>query len=382
VNKGETISSIVSGRIDGYNGAASDGNADNVPFNTVIHLLESSALLDSSSNVKKTSYFIGASDASDGSRYISYICSNPLTSGKLLWFRNITTAGAALSYAGSHDGDVLYAGRAGGGVSKISGFLNATVKYKADGEEDSLLGLTVKDYNIPGANNIWGIGVDPQNSDHIVATTGGFGAGNKVFESNNGGQTWTAKQGNLNSMPSYSAVIDAKDPKKVYVGTEFGIWVTDDITATSPVWKEANGGIGRVPVFDMKQSDLFQNGCPVIYAATHGRGFFRSVTNTPSACKTDVTTAGINNIISNPTINIFPNPASEKINAQFQANRKGEVVLSIYNVNGQIVKREKAIIRDGVNEVQMDINTLNKGNYFLRIESGSNVYGGSKFIVQ
>lgn len=383
VNRGESLSSIVSPRIDGFNGAQGDGNADNVPFYTAIYLLEhkNPNVLDSST---LRSTYIGTSNTLDAnSRNMLYVCSNPLSSGKLLWFRNISISGYGYSFGSSYNGNVLYIGRAGGGISRLSGWNHATVKYTASGSEDSLLGIKIDEYTIPGANIIWGITVDHNDSNHIVAVTGAFSAGPKVFESKNGGVTWTAKQGNLPSIPTYAASIDPLDIKKVYVGGELGVWVTEDITAASPVWVEANAGMGRAPVFHLIQSDLFENGCPVLYAGTHGRGFFRCITNTPTTCKTDVTTqSSINNVIANKSIKLFPNPASDQVTVHFDATKYGDAVINVYNTNGQIVKREKVTIASGLNSFKVDVSGLNAGNYFVRIDNDQMGLGGAKLMVK
>ena len=61
------------------------------------------------------------------------------------------------------------------------------------------------------------------------------------------------------------------------MGTEFGIYSTDNITVSSPQWSADNEGLGNVPVYMLTQQDFYNQGSPnygVIYAATHGRGIF------------------------------------------------------------------------------------------------------------
>lgn len=49
--------------------------------------------------------------------------------------------------------------------------------------------------------------------------------------------TWTNKTGNLPNIPANAIVVNPNAPKQVFVGTDWGLYFTDDITQTTPVWK-------------------------------------------------------------------------------------------------------------------------------------------------
>lgn len=229
-------------------------------------------------------------------------------------------------------------------------------------------------------SNITDVYVDQSNSNHVVAVQYGFGGTAKVFEATNG-TTFVSKQGNLPIMPVYSCVIDPINPKHVVVGTEFGIWETDDISVASPQWIESNQVIGRVPVFKLRVQYLRDVACPMIYAGTHGRGFFRAPFPFNSGCNYKKTVHGSSNIInqlSNVKVkfDIFPNPTSDKVNITFNTNVIEQYTLSIYDMNGRVVKSMKYRTMSGDNIISTDISALQNGNYIIRLEDSKNVIGG------
>jgi len=231
---------------------------------------------------------------------------------------------------------------------------------------------------VPGS--ISDVYVDQTDNKIVVAVQFGFGGTAKVFYTTNG-TSFVAKQGNLPIMPVYSCAIDPDDSKHVVVGTEFGIWETEDITASSPTWREANKTIGRVPVFKLRVSKLREEGCTVLYAGSHGRGFFRVPFPFKSTCdytkKARPISSGIDPVINLKTeFNIYPNPVSENVNVTFNSKVIANYTLSIYDMNGRVVKRMNYRANSGDNVIKSDISSLQNGNYIVRLEDNNNVIGG------
>jgi hypothetical protein len=73
-------------------------------------------------------------------------------------------------------------------------------------------------------------------------------------------------------------------------------------------------------------------------------------------------------------IKVFPNPASEVLNIQFEAPVEGEIVLSILDSQGRLVKRD--IIESTMVEKQINLQDIPAGIYYLRMTKGKlvNVY--------
>lgn len=106
--------------------------------------------------------------------------------------------------------------------------------------------------------------------DWIYATYGGFSEDN-VFVSRDLGATWTEITGTgslgLPDVPVRALAIHPHNRNLLYVGTEVGIFTSQDAGAT---WDLPNGGPADVSV-----DDLFWIGGDLI-AATHGRGMYRA----------------------------------------------------------------------------------------------------------
>ena len=85
----------------------------------------------------------------------------------------------------------------------------------------------------------------------------------------------------------------------------------------------------------------------------------------------------INNTkISNIDINIYPNPANNIINIEFdKIINNGEI--SIYNSTGYLVKKEYLI----ENSKTINLSDLNNGLYFIKITENSNIIASKKVLV-
>jgi hypothetical protein len=73
-------------------------------------------------------------------------------------------------------------------------------------------------------------------------------------------------------------------------------------------------------------------------------------------------------------IKIYPNPASDIVNIQFGTPVDGEVVLSLLDSQGKLVKRD--IIESAVVEKQINLQDFPPGIYFIKLTKGKlvNVY--------
>lgn len=242
---------------------------------------------------------------------------------------------------------------------------------------------------------ITSVAVDPDDANKVVLTLGNYGNTAYVMYSSNAladEPTFTVKQGNLPLMPVYSSVIEMTT-KNVVIGTEHGIYMTDDITAAEPNWVAQRNPMGDVPVMELKQqivdlptqtfteygNEITVEGTTnqgVIYAATYGRGLYRCdnfILNSPMDIK-DVTSADVN-------VSVYPNPARESATVSFSVEKAAYVTYQVYDITGK--KMQDVVIGNctvGDHQVSLSLNGLATGTYLLRLSQGDKA-SVTKFLV-
>lgn len=129
------------------------------------------------------------------------------------------------------------------------------------------------------AGYVSSVEVETGNDNHLLVTFSNYGV-NSVWESTNGGTSWTSVEGNLPDMPIRWALFNPNNNDQAAIATELGVWTTDNLDGVSTVWGASNSGLAnvRVDMLQVRQSDKY------VIAATHGRGLFASdIFTTPTA---------------------------------------------------------------------------------------------------
>ncbi|RNC88208.1 MAG: T9SS C-terminal target domain-containing protein [Winogradskyella sp.] len=104
--------------------------------------------------------------------------------------------------------------------------------------------------------------------NEIFVTVHNYGV-NNVWYTPDGGTTWLAKDGDLPDLPVKAILQNPLNPEEVIIGTELGIWFTENFSSSSPDWEPAQGGMSTVRITDI---DLRNDNS--IYISTYGRGVF------------------------------------------------------------------------------------------------------------
>ena len=68
-------------------------------------------------------------------------------------------------------------------------------------------------------------------------------------------------------------------------------------------------------------------------------------------------------------VTVKPNPVHQVAALQIESNLPQEVVVSIYNANGQQLISVRKILKRGLNNVTLDVMKLSAGTYFLRVSN-------------
>ena len=143
--------------------------------------------------------------------------------------------------ATTKEGNSLFISRRNGELYRVDGLNHANWNTneisKSDGISDSL-NITEISGNLPSFGRvITSIAVDPNDDNRVVVTLGSYNNNDYVFVTENAldpNPTWSSIQGNLPEFPVYASVIDMTDPDVIIVGTEFGVWATNNGTSSNP----------------------------------------------------------------------------------------------------------------------------------------------------
>jgi hypothetical protein len=193
-----------------------------------------------------------------------------------------------------------------------------------------------------------------------------------------------AKNGSgLNVSKVYCSLMEQSDNKKVFLGTDLGVYYTADITAASPTWVDANNSqLPVIQVFDLKQQVMDSWNCynsGVIYAATNGRGIF---INKQFANPYYVSVEEKDAIKSENNLSLYPNPSNGSVFVTFNGIDGESAAISIMDINGRIVKKESlGKLSTGQLNYSFETNDLASGMYIVNINSDSGIKRVAKLVV-
>ena len=135
-----------------------------------------------------------------------------------------------------------------------------------------------------------------------------------VYYSDNGGNTFTNKEGNLPDMPVRWALFNPQNRNEVILATELGVWYTASLNLTTPNWVASNAGLATTRV-DMLQYRSSDN---LVIAATHGRGLFSCSNFTLNITQAPIANFTANKLVVCKGDNVtFTDQSSDSPNAWF-----------------------------------------------------------------
>ena len=301
----------------------------------------------------------------------------------------------------SAEANYLFVGTTNGRLFRIS---NIALAYDEDRADVSSTNCIIATNELLIAEDtitqvITSISVDPLDPNNVLVTLGNYGNSDYVFYTEDAlsdNPTFVSVQGNLPEMPVYASILEMHTDDAAVIGTEEGIWISDDVT--SGEWYQSSADLGNVPVFALKQQTVYKSNITLthidpgtgvfyeiypaienygmIYAATHGRGIFR---------EESFKEVGIDNpiIVKNKIseLKIYPNPVVSTINLTFNTDQSNDVKVNIFDINGRLVNTyQYNDINAGSNTITFDVRTLTKGTYIIKLNVGTKVLT-SKFVI-
>jgi photosystem II stability/assembly factor-like uncharacterized protein len=122
---------------------------------------------------------------------------------------------------------------------------------------------------LPSNSNVKDIAIDPLDPNHVF-----IAQGNNIYESTNGGTSWTDVSGTLPNISLNTIVIDHNSAvEAMYVGMDVGVYYKDNTMAD---WVLYNTGLANVEVTEL---EIYANPAECkskLFAATYGQGLWVS----------------------------------------------------------------------------------------------------------
>ena len=240
--------------------------------------------------------------------------------------------------------------------------------YKVTNAESSIETTEIGSVDFPTASiSCVAIG---DNEDELLVTFSNYGV-SSVWLTKDGGDNWTEKETNLPDMPIRWAIFHPENNGQVLLATEIGVWWTNTLNESETEWLPSVDGMANVRV-DMLKLRKTDN---VVLAATHGRGLFTAQYELNPYVGLEEQSA------NNDGFFVYPNPATDRITVRANDNCKGNVLVSIANINGKIVYSNKIQNTTSSFNKVIELNNISSGTYLITISCDDSKYS-SKLIIK
>lgn len=263
-------------------------------------------------------------------------------------------------------------------IYRIDG-LNTATYYKWSNPTSIPPGITVSNigFSPAGGRSITSINLDPNNSNTALITLGNYGSTNYVYKGTNmlGSPTYTNITGNLPAMPVYDGFIDVGNSNKLFVGTDIGVYASDDGGATWTSQNTSGNGFPKVATLALRQYIFPGRFRGSIYAGTHGRGFFEC-----QQFKTSI--ADMKTPKGAQIITAYPNPASEQTNLKFNTKTIEDITVTVYDITGKTVfTKVFSALSPGEQHLTIETGGIQAGSYIVTAK-GTNTNAVLRLVVR
>lgn len=140
-------------------------------------------------------------------------------------------------------------------------YVSGSLRRTSDG------GTTWETKTKPANENITGIAIHSTQPNTIYVTLSGYSSGKKVYQSTDGGATWTNLSKDLTNIPCNTIVYQKNTNNRIFIGTDFGVFYTDD---QSDTWFDYNDGLPNTIARELEINITAQK----LVVGTYGRGIW------------------------------------------------------------------------------------------------------------
>ena len=309
------------------------------------------------------------------------------------WWQIGAVEGIPTCMAYSADANYVWVGTLEGRLFRLSNVARAYSKENADINMPGCI-IAITEITINTTQAITSIVVDPKNAENVIFTLGNYGNTNYVYASTDGmgdEPSFESIQGNLPKMPVYASSFEINNQGLVFIGTENGLFSTQNFDDATVSWVAEEAPFGNVPVFAIKQQNINwgfikypvnddftlyypgANNYGAFYIGTFGAGVYAS--------KSYVGFEEFASVENNEaSLEIYPNPARQMARIAFESSTQGMVGLEIYDLSGKLVMNRQYGVNKGQTIIDVNVFDLDNGSYIVRVVDANNHYQ-SKLVI-
>lgn len=218
--------------------------------------------------------------------------------------------------------------------------------------DDAGASWTERTQGLPDSLFLSSVAVSPLNSNHVVISVASFGAGLKVFRSNNGGLNWQNISFNLPDVPvNMLKFLPSSDD--LLAACDAGIFV---LRSGAAQWIDESLGLPNVIVSDIEINEAANK----IFVSTFGRGIWASDLN--------LLLSGNNSVACSPEFSV-----QNLGNTRFEITWNNDACpasfskMEVFDIKGQKLFQRNI----SGSTVSVDFNSFPSGVYFIRLDGNS-----------
>ncbi|MBE0647440.1 MAG: T9SS type A sorting domain-containing protein [Bacteroidales bacterium] len=288
------------------------------------------------------------------------------------WFQiGETGADILTGMALSSDLNYLWAGTENGKLYRFSNLTLALDSLTANVLSSyCIVSTDVFEYPEMAGRYITNVVIDPNDDNHVMVTLGNYGNETFVYIAENGLDslpTFVSAQGNLPAMPVFDGIFEMHANGRAIIGTDLGVFASDNVFSGSPSWAQDLTGMGDLPVTDLQQqisTHYNVQNTGYIAAATYGKGLFYDTTY--------YTHVGIDpgqgSGRINASLQIHPNPVQNTAYVTYTVSETSPVVAYIYDLAGRLMSTISFGTQlTGTQTSVLNMSGLPSGTYIIRV---------------
>jgi hypothetical protein len=189
-----------------------------------------------------------------------------------------------------------------------------------------------------------------------------------IWYTQDGGRNWKNKEGNMPDIPVKCVIMNPNDSKQIFIGTQIGVWYTNDFNEIDPTWKLSKGiPTTKITSFSLREKDN------TILATTYGRGLYTKTLDTDT-----LSNENNNNVDNN--ILLYPTVLNGTQQITIESNKHhGPLLMNMYNTNGQLVFNKLVDLNKKANILIH--NGIPSGVYFVKITYKGKLIFKTKIVI-